>query len=125
MTILHSGNSLFGSANAPESGFRPGARWGPWRMLGALVRVGARLSLTIGAVSLALGAWGGAAVCALSPGFLFAGLLAVANAMFYLALTWLEYTGCEHMCVALGEWRTDAASEEVYVGAGGGIASVA
>lgn len=92
-------------------------------MLGALVRVGVRLSLAIDAV--ALGAWGGAAVCALAPGFLFAGLLAVANAMFYLALTWLEYTGCEHMCVALGEWRTDAASEEVYVGAGGGIASVA
>ena len=90
-------------------------------MLGTLVRVGVRLSLTIGAVSLALGAWGGAAVCALSPGFLFA----MANAMFYFALTWLEYTGCEHMCVALGEWRTDAASEEVYVGAGGGIASVA
>lgn len=42
-------------------------------------------------------AWGGVAVCALSPGFLFAGLLAVANAMFYFALTWLEYTGCEHM----------------------------
>lgn len=32
-----------------------------------------------------------------APGFLFAGLLAVANAMFYFALTWLEYTGCEHM----------------------------
>lgn len=30
-----------------------------------------------------------------------------------------------YACVALGEWRTDAASEEVYVGAGGGIASVA
>ena len=30
-----------------------------------------------------------------------------------------------YTCVALGEWRTDAASEEVYVGAGGGIASVA
>ena len=92
-------------------------------MLGALVRVGG--SAFPGDCRGRACAWGGAAVCALAPGFLFAGLLAVANAMFYLALTWLEYTGCEHMCVALGEWRPDAASEEVYVGAGGGIASVA
>lgn len=90
------------------------ARWGPgmrrgswrasgvlacagglWRMLRALVRVGGlgfpwRLTL----LRLCLG-W--CAVCVLSPGFLFAGLLAVANAMFYFALTWLEYTGCEHV----------------------------
>ena len=64
-------------------------------MLGALVRVGG--SAFPGDCRGRACAWGGAAVCALAPGFLFAGLLAVASAMFYLALTWLEYTGCEHM----------------------------
>ena len=112
MTILRRGNSLFGSANAPEPGFRPGA-------LGRQAFPDDRRGRGRAC------AWGGAAVCALAPGFLFAALLVVANAMFYLALTWLEYTRCEHVRVVLGEWRTDAASEEVYVGAGGGIASVA
>lgn len=66
-------------AHAAGSGARRGGVGFPWRL--TLLR-------------LCLG-W--CAVCVLSPGFLFAGLLAVANAMFYFALTWLEYTGCEHM----------------------------
>lgn len=66
----------------------PGARWGsgarrgfgvPWRLTRSRLRLGWCCGLRV------------------APGFLFAGLLAVANAMFYFALTWLEYTGCEHM----------------------------
>ena len=134
LTILRSGNSLLGSAtalgtrcsarltsrspmvgsvDAPEPGFRPGARWGPG------MRRGFRHAL--GALACAGGLWraGGSGACwgfgfpwrltrlrlclgwccglRVAPGFLFAGLLAVANAMFYFALTWLEYTRCEHM----------------------------
>lgn len=79
---------MLGQANAPESGFVParvggsGARRGfgvPWRLTRSRLRLGWCCGLRV------------------APGSLFAGLLAVANAMFYFALTWLEYTGCEHM----------------------------
>ena len=67
------------------------ARWGAWHALGAWCALaGWRLTRS----RLRLGWCCGLRV---APGFLFAGLLAVANAMFYFALTWLEYTGCEHM----------------------------
>ena len=81
---------------------------GLWRILGAVVRAGG-LWHAVGALArvggfgvpwrltrsrLCLGWCCGLRV---APGFLFAGLLAVANAMFYFALTWLEYTGCGHM----------------------------
>lgn len=76
------------------------ACWGAWHALGALARwgSGARrgfgFSWRLTRSRLCLGwCWG----LRVAPGFLFAGLLAVANAMFYFALTWLEYTGCEHM----------------------------
>lgn len=122
---------MVGSVDAPEPGFRPGARWGPgtrrgfWRAGGsgmrwrALARWGAWHALGAWCALAGSGAcWGSGArrgfgvpwrltrsrlrlgwCCGLrvAPGFLFAGLLAVANAMFYFALTWLEYTGCEHM----------------------------
>ena len=72
-----------------------GMRWRALAHAGALARVGGfgvpwRLTRS----RLCLGWCCGLRV---APGFLFAGLLAVANAMFYFALTWLEYTGCEHM----------------------------
>ena len=96
-------------ANPP--GFRPGAlgilarwgsgmRWGFWyagalaHAAGSGARRGVGFPWRLTLLRLCLG-W--CAVCVLSPGFLFAGLLAVANAMFYFALTWLEYTGCEHV----------------------------
>lgn len=137
---------MVGSADAPEPGFRPGARWGPTRQnmagseptrfssrhaRGSGVRWGFWHALAgsgVLGVWHALGAWcalAGSGACwgsgarrgfgvpwrltrsrlrlgwccglRVAPGFLFAGLLAVANAMFYFALTWLEYTGCEHM----------------------------
>ena len=116
---------MVGSINAPEPGFRPGARWGSgvrwgfWHalagsgVLGAWHALGAWCALAGSGACWGSGARRGFGVpwrltrsrlrlgwcCGLrvAPGFLFAGLLAVANAMFYFALTWLEYTGCEHM----------------------------
>ncbi len=116
---------MVGSVDAPEPGFRPGARWGPGTrrgfrhalagsgVLGAWHALGAWCALAGSGACWGSGARRGFGVpwrltrsrlrlgwcCGLrvAPGFLFAGLLAVANAMFYFALTWLEYTGCEHM----------------------------
>lgn len=83
------------------------ARWGAWHALGAWcalagsgacwgsgARRGFGVPWRLTRSRLRLGWCCGLRV---APGFLFAGLLAVANAMFYFALTWLEYTGCEHM----------------------------
>lgn len=112
---LASRSPMVGSINAPEPGFRPGVRWG----LGSPEHGRQRThQVFVPARAGALARWGSGArrgfgvpwrltrsrlrlgwCCGLrvAPGFLFAGLLAVANAMFYFALTWLEYTGCEHM----------------------------
>ena len=107
-------------ARAGGSGMRcggPGVCWGPGALGArcALVGPGARwrglaragFLHTRGSGALGLGfPWrltrsrlrlGWCCGLRVAPGFLFAGLLAVANAMFYFALTWLEYTGCEHM----------------------------
>ena len=98
---------MLGSVNAPEPGFRPGARWGLWRASGVPACAGAWCALAGSGACWGLGfPWrltrsrlrlGWCCGLRVAPGFLFAGLLAVANAMFYFALTWLEYTGCEHM----------------------------
>lgn len=97
---------------------------GLWRVLGALARVGGvRLSLAIDAVSLVLGVvlrfacCPGLPVCGAARG----GERHVLLRSYVVGVHWVR----AYACVALGEWRTDAASEEVYVGAGGGIASVA
>ena len=139
---------MLGSVNAPEPGFRPGARWGLWRagvlarvggsgmrwglvragglwrMLGVLAHVGGvRLSLAIDAVALVLGVvlrfacCPGLPVCGVARG----GERHVLLRSYVVGVHWMR----AYACVALGEWRTDAASGEVYVGAGGGIASVA
>lgn len=72
-----------------------GAYWGLWCALaGSGARRGFGVPWRLTRSRLRLGWCCGLRV---APGFLFAGLLAVANAMFYFALTWLEYTGCEHM----------------------------
>ena len=70
--------ALAGSGACWGSGARRGFGV-PWRLTRLRLRLGWCCGLRV------------------APGFLFAGLLAVANAMFYFALTWLEYTGCEHM----------------------------
>ena len=189
---------MVGSVDAPEPGFRPGARWGPgtrrgfrhalgalacagglwraggpgmrwgpgarWRVLahaGALACVGGsgmrwRALARWGAWH-ALGAWcalAGSGACwgsGARRGFgvpwrltrsrlclgwccglrVVAGLPVCGAARggerhvllrsYVVGVHWMR----AYACVALGEWRTDAASEEVYVGAGGGIASVA
>ena len=182
---------MVGSVDAPEPGFRPGARWGPGtrrgfrHALGALARWGAWHALGAWcalagsgacwgsgvrwgfwhalAGSGALGSWHAlGAWCALAGsgacwgsgarrGFgvpwrltrsrlrlgrccglrVVAGLPVCGAACggerhvllrsYVVGVHWMR----AYACVALGEWRTDAASEEVYVGAGGGIASVA
>ena len=164
---------MLGSVNAPEPGFRPGARWGLWRagvlarvggsgMRGGLVRVGGsgrrwRALARVGGSGMrwglvrAGGLWRMLGVLAHVGGFGFpwrltrlrlclgwcCGLRVVAGLpvcgaacggerhvllrSYVVGVHWMR----AYACVALGEWRTDAASEEVYVGAGGGIASVA
>lgn len=164
---------MLGSVNAPEPGFRPGARWGLWRA-GVLARVGGS-GMRWGLVR-AGGLWhasgvpacAGALACAGGSGMRWralaraggcgarrgfgvpwrltrsrlclgwcCGLRVVAGPpvcgaarggerhvllrSYVVGVHWMR----AYACVALGEWRTDAASEEVYVGAGGGIASVA
>lgn len=130
------GSPMLGSVNAPELGFRPstrrgpGMRWGPgarWRALahaGALARVGGfgfpwRLTRS----RLCLGWCCGLRVVAGLPacGAACGGECHVLLRSYVVGVHWMR----AYACVALGEWRTDAASEEVYVGAGGGIASVA
>ena len=121
----------------------PGARWwGPahagalahtggcgarWRALarggGSGARRGVRRSLAIDAVALVLGVvlrfacCPGLPVCGVARG----GERHVLLRSYVVGVHWMR----AYACVALGEWRTDAASGEVYVGAGGGIASVA
>ena len=152
---------MLGSVNAPEPGFRPGARWGLWRagvlarvggsgmrwglvrvggsgmrwglvragglwrMLGVLARVGGGFGFPwrLTRSRLCLG-WccglrvvAGLPVCGAARG----GERHVLLRSYVVGVHWMR----AYACVALGEWRTDAASEEVYVGAGGGIASVA
>ena len=171
---------MVGSVDAPEPGFRPGARWGPgtrrgfrralgalacagglwraggpgmrwgpgarwrvlaraggsgmrwglvragglWRMLGVLARVGGfgfpwrltRSRLCLGWCC-GLRVVAGLPVCGAARG----GERHVLLRSYVVGVHWMR----AYACVALGEWRTDAASEEVYVGAGGGIASVA
>ena len=75
---LGAGCALAGTGACWGSGARRGVGV-PWRLTRSRLRLGWCCGLRV------------------APGFLFAGLLAVANAMFYFALTWLEYTGCEHM----------------------------
>lgn len=126
---------MVGSVDAPEPGFRPGAlgilaRWGFW-YAGALAHaagsgarrggVGFPWRLTL--LRLCLG-WccdlrvvAGLPVCGAVRG----GERHVLLRSYVVGVHWVR----AYACVALGEWRTDAASEEVYVGAGGGIASVA
>ena len=171
---------MLGSVNAPEPGFRPGARWGLWRA-GVLARVGGSgmrwglvraggLWRMLGALACAGGLWyaSGVPACAGGSGMRWGlrhalagsgarrgfgvpwrltrsrlclgwccGLRVVAGLpvcgaarggerhvllrSYVVGVHWMR----AYACVALGEWRTDAASEEVYVGAGGGIASVA
>lgn len=90
-----------------------------WRAPGVPVR----RSLAIDAVALALGVvlrfacCPGLPVCGAARG----GERHVLLRSYVVGVHWVR----AYACVALGEWRTDAASEEVYVGAGGGIASVA
>ena len=133
---------MVGSINAPEPGFRPGARWGfwrvlgVWRMLGALARWGSGVRwgpAHAGALArwglgfpwrltrsrLRLGRCCGLRVVAGLPAC--GGERHVLLRSYVVGVHWVR----AYACVALGEWRTDAASEEVYVGAGGGIASVA
>lgn len=166
---------MVGSADAPEPGFRPGARWGPTRQnmagseptrfssrhaRGSGVRWGFWHALAgsgVLGVWHALGAWcalAGSGACwgsGARRGFgvpwrltrsrlclgwccglrVVAGLPVCGAACggerhvllrsYVVGVHWMR----AYACVALGEWRTDAASEEVYVGAGGGIASVA
>lgn len=96
---------------------------GFWRMLGLWRALGVRRSLAIDAVALALGVvlrfacCPGLPVCGAARG----GERHVLLRSYVVGVHWMR----AYACVALGEWRTDAASEEVYVGAGGGIASVA
>ena len=117
----------------------PGARWrglaragllhtwglvpGVLACAGGLWRAGARRSLAIDAVALVLGAVLRFACCPGLPvcGAACGGERHVLLRSYVVGVHWVR----AYACVALGEWRTDAASEEVYVGAGGGIASVA
>ena len=119
----------------------PGARWGFWRAgvlacaggsgtlgdlahAGALARVGGfgfpwrltRSRLCLGWCC-GLRVVAGLPVCVAVRG----GERHVLLRSYVVGVHWVR----AYACVALGEWRTDAASEEVYVGAGGGIASVA
>lgn len=125
---------MLGSANAPEPGFHPGAL-GARHVLGGLACRGLARAGESGArrgfgfpwrltrSRLCLG-WccglrvvAGLPVCGAARG----GERHVLLRSYVVGVHWMR----AYACVALGEWRTDAASEEVYVGAGGGIASVA
>ena len=98
-------------------------RFSSRRALGLWRALGVRRSLAIDAVALALGVvlrfacCPGLPVCGAARG----GERHVLLRSYVVGVHWVR----AYACVALGEWRTDAASEEVYVGAGGGIASVA
>ena len=145
---LTSRSPMVGSVDTPEPGFRPGARWGVLARAGVLARVGGSgMRWGPGARWRALARWGpgarrgfgvpwrltrsrlclgwccglrvvaGLPVCGAARG----GERHVLLRSYVVGVHWMR----AYACVALGEWRTDAASEEVYVGAGGGIASVA
>lgn len=135
------------AANPP--GFRPGARWRSWRARGprrapGVLACAAEVLACVGGPVRAGGLWraggsgfpwrltrsrlclgwccglrvvAGLPVCGAVRG----GECHVLFRSYVVGVHWVR----TYACVALGEWRTDAASEEVYVGAGGGIASVA
>lgn len=168
---------MVGSADAPEPGFRPGARWGArlvrtWPAAnppgfrpgtrGALARAGGLacagglwraggpgMRWGPGARWRALARAGGSGARRGGVGFpwrltrsrLCLGWCCGLRVVVGLPVCGAACGGERHVLprsyvvgvhwvrayvrVVLGEWRTDAASEEVYVGAGGGIASVA
>ena len=95
------------------------ARSGARRALGALARWGSGVPWRLTRSRLRLGRCCGLRVVAGLPAC--GGERHVLLRSYVVGVHWVR----AYACLALGEWRTDAASEEVYVGAGGGIASVA